>query len=223
MDLLIAVKSCQAHRSYHQAIRDTWGRYFPQVIFFMGDGHGHEVEDEVSLNCPDDYMSLPTKTKHILSWSLTYRDFAHVYLCDNDTFVQPSRFANLEYQNYDYSGYMNKLCPVGETAFYKDHIGVWPNCHPWTSGGVGYFLSSRAATAVSEQTPDVWAEDLWVGQVIGPEIQAGRFTGSHLENFHEVAAWHMRRTKKYPQYKPEMMYRSWQLGNPDLMYAEDRA
>ena len=222
MSLIIAVKSCQAHQSYHQAIRDTWGpTVHAPVLFFMGGNTNRVFEDEHVVPSPDDYMSLPTKTQQILRWLVRNETFDHVYLCDNDTFVRSSRFANLEYPKYDYSGHMNKLCDVGKTAFYRDHIAVFNECHPWASGGIGYFLSHRAAKLIAFCEPNVWAEDLWVGQVMGPQIQEKKMFGSHLENFNEHAAWHFKRTRKYPQYDPEMMYRSWELGTPDKMYAED--
>ena len=135
MSLIIAVKSCQAHQPYHQAIRDTWGpTVHAPVLFFMGGNTNRVFEDEHVVPSPDDYMSLPTKTQQILRWLVRNETFDHVYLCDNDTFVRSSRFANLEYPKYDYSGHMNKLCDVGKTAFYRDHIAVFNECHPWASG-----------------------------------------------------------------------------------------
>lgn len=222
--LLIAVKSCQQHRSYHQAIRDTWGRGFKplQVIFFMG-GTGDTQGDEVYLSCPDDYMSLPHKTKAICQWAGDR--YERIFLCDNDTFIRPDEFHRITHPyvpHTDYEGHMNKLCPIGQTAYYKDHMGEYPNCHPWASGGIGYFLSRRAAELVATQTPNVWAEDLWVGQIIGKQVQAKEMTARHLAYFNQSIAWHFARTKKYRVYDPEMMYRSWNLGTPDLMYKEDQ-
>jgi hypothetical protein len=222
MSLVIAVKSCQAHRPYHQAIRDTWGKKFSHVVFYMGGGPASAPlqPDEVVLYCDDDYMSLPHKTRAILHHAQSL-EYTHIFLCDNDTFINPHEFSKLDY-NYDYSGHINGLCPIGETTYYEDHMGKYPKCHPWASGGIGYFLSRKAGDYLVSKTPNVWAEDLWVGQEIGAEVQAGRMTEKHLDNFNRCAAWHFARTKKYRMYNPEMMYRSWKLGNPDLMYEEDR-
>jgi hypothetical protein len=218
--MLIAVKSCQQHQSYHQAIRDTWGKQVSRMVFFMGGLTGVvPSSDEVLLDCPDDYLSLPLKTKKILEWAGDR--FEYIYLCDNDTFIIPTRLMSLDYDRYDYSGSMDRHCPIGQTKDYRDHIGYYPNCHPWASGGVGYFLSKKAAQFIAKKTPDVWAEDLWVGQVLGPEIQSGRMTAAHLPKLENYSAWHFKRTRKYRFYCPEMMYRSFRLGNPDLMYKED--
>src|ERR1051326_1837535 len=143
---LFAIKSCQAHRSYHQAIRDTWGKFF-DILFFMGAKHlapKYERKDEVSLDCDDSYMGLPHKTKAICEYlvqSPLLLNHTHVYFCDNDTFVRPESFYRLDY-DYDYAGKICH-CPIGETAPYTDHMGHYPACHPWASGGIGYFVSSR--------------------------------------------------------------------------------
>ena len=225
MSLLICVKSCRRDqvRGYHQAIRDTWGRGMTNIRFCVGDPHflTPNQEDEIPLECADSYMDLPWKTQAILQYSLRWPDVTHTFLIDNDTFLKPELLKTLPYLEYDFSGYMNKLCPVGQTAGYKDHMGNYPQCHPWASGGVGYFVSRKAAEIVAATPPKVWAEDMYVGQVLGPHIQAKELTAAHLENFNEKVSWHFRRTRKYREYNPEMMYRSYHLGDPNKMYDED--
>lgn len=220
MTCIIAIKSCKRDLDLgcHEAIRQTWGQISLPVRFFVGNGTYEYLQgDEIVVDAPDDYMNLPMKTKKICEWFNGKAE--HLYLADNDTFIRPEKFT-VPWE--DYAGCMNRLCDVGKTAHYRDHMGDYPNCHPWASGGIGYFLSKRAAQLVAKSTPNVWAEDLWVGQVLGPEIQAGRMTARHLENFNEVAAWHFRRTRRYRSYNPEMMYRSWALGNPNKMYEQDK-
>lgn len=225
MNLLVAVKSCQRHADlgYHQAIRDTWGRGL-DVRFFMGRGDTGRYADETALNCADDYESLPWKTKAILEAFLSPKQniWQYIFLCDNDTFIDPEKLLWLRFADYDYSGYFNRSAM--SVFSYRDERGNWyPRCYSWASGGIGYFLNKKAASLVVEQYPHVWAEDMYVGQVLGPYVQKSQISVKSLENFKDVASWHFRRTKKYPtRYSPEMMYRSWILGNPQLMYEEDR-
>lgn len=231
MNLLVAVKSCRQGRAlgYHQAIRDTWGRGL-DVRFFMGvpieerlTSAGPSVNsDEEILDCKDDYESLPFKTRAILQWSIE-RKHDYTFLCDNDTFLKPDKLLRTDFERYDYSGRFGEHPEIGSIFSYTDGRGnFYPNCHPWASGGIGYFLSRRAAECVVQYTPKIWAEDMHVGQCLGPYIRSGEFTACDLKNFHNVAAWHFLRTRKYPLYSTEMMYRSWTIGNPQLMYQEDR-
>jgi len=225
MSLIVAVKSCRRDQSlgYHQAIRDTWGRGV-DVRFFVG-GSGIEsnfAPDEVALDCKDDYEALPFKTKAILEWS-TKRGFDFTFLCDNDTFLKPDKLYRTDFQKYDYSGRFGEHPEIGSIFSYTDGRGnFYPNCHPWASGGIGYFLSRHASLIVLEYTPMIWAEDMHVGQCLGPYIRNRNISACDLKNFHNVAAWHFLRTNKYPRYNPEMMYRSWALGSPQIMYDEDR-
>jgi len=231
MNLLVAVKSCRRDRAlgYHQAIRDTWGRGL-DVRFFMGlpveerlTAQGPDVEpDEVILNCKDDYESLPFKTQAILAWS-TGRDFDYTFLCDNDTFLKPDKLYRTDFKKYDYSGRFGEHPEIGSLFEYTDGRGnFYPHCNPWASGGIGYFLSKYAAQTVQRYTPQIWAEDMHVGQCLGPYIRCGKISAADLKNFAGVAAWHFARYNKYPLYSPEMMYRSWSLGDPQVMYDEDR-
>ena len=83
--LLIAVKSCRADlaRGFHDEIRKTWGKYLPNVRFFVGQGDtlSSLLWDEEVVNVPDDYDSLPFKTQAILRWGLA-QDYSHFFLCD---------------------------------------------------------------------------------------------------------------------------------------------
>jgi hypothetical protein len=230
-NLLICVKSCRRDRAlgYHQAIRDTWGRGL-DVRFFMGlpaeernTVNGPEVNaDEIILDCKDDYESLPWKTKAILAWFLkTAYDFG--FMCDNDTFILPDNLTRTDFQRYDYSGRFGEHPAIGTLFPYTDGRGNhYPNCAPWASGGIGYFLSRRAAGYILLCDPYTWAEDMFVGQCLSPYIQDHELSAADLPKFSGIAAWHFQRTKKYPLYNPEMMYRSWELGTPNLMYAEDK-
>lgn len=192
MTLLIGVKSCQRDREegFHQAIRETWGHSYGFIRFFMG-GDKTTAQDEVALGCADDYMSLPYKTKAMLEWFLKHTSSDHIFLCDCDTFVDVRKLLVLPFEKYDYSGKSTLWPPnakMGETFRYHDGKGnIIDPCHPWASGGYGYFLSRRAAQIVVENTPNTWAEDLWVGQVLGPRLDITKYD---YPDYHNNVTWH---------------------------------
>lgn len=197
------MKSCQRDRAFHQAIRETWGRALPSwatLRFFMGGDTTTAKPDEVELGmfCPDDYRGLPYKTRAILSWFSLPEGASHIYLCDNDTFLG-SGFFNLNFEPYDYAGRFNYWpsgAKMGTTFRYNDGQGnVHDPCHAWASGGFGYFLSRKAAQIVAENEPTSWAEDLWVGQVLGPKIQSGEIKGCE---FNYDCVWHIPKAPHKP-------------------------
>lgn len=214
MRLLIAIKSCQndKNRGLHDAIRDTWGRHVPSGVelnFFMGAGSHAAHVDEVTIDSPDDYQSLPYKTKAILTWMLA-KDYDFCFLADTDTYVIPSRLMQVGFENYDAYG-INSL-PLGITFSYHapDRLGnnpFLPYCWPWFSGGLGYFVSRKAAEYVVAANPNIWAEDLWVGQVLGPLFRDGKIrmgnmqynfaSFHHPHNTEDVAAWMYRMYREH--------------------------
>lgn len=201
MSLLVAVKSCRADldRGYHDIIRATWGQDLKSkgvlVRFFVGHqgsdyfmGHPKAdarmlKSDEVVADSADDYNSLSFKTRSICHW-VTTKNIDHVFLCDTDTYVNANKLLTCGYQRYDYVGKISK--PIGETFPYDavsqagvvEHI---PECHPWASGGFGYFLSRDAAFLVADTFPkSSWAEDLYVGQTLGLELKKGNMMALDL-------------------------------------------
>lgn len=204
MKILIAVKSCNddLKKGCHDVIRQTWGRDVPQFAtlkFFVGGGnieyHPGNHADEINLRCLDDYDSLPSKTKEICQWSLSH-GYSFTFLCDVDTYLIPSKLFRTDFQNFDYSGRFGTEHPIGKTFRFRDgrnrtHL----KCHPWASGGFGYFLSRKAVAIIAEKAPTLWAEDMHVGDTLGPEIQAGNVLAADLKNFENGASWH------YPAHK----------------------
>ena len=221
MKTLIAVKSCNQHwmAEYHDPIKATWAKDIPPGVdlrFFTGNSASWLLYDPaiVHLNVPDDYMSLPLKTKAILEWSLK-NGYDFSFLCDTDTFIIPRRLFSSGYDKFDYAGRFGPKHPVGTTFNYTDKFGKYPNCYPWASGGVGYFLSKKASLLLSQDTPSYWAEDLWVGQVLGPYIRSGEIRASDLP-IECDSAWHFPR-QKYgnASYDPR-------FGWMEQMYADHR-
>ena len=203
-NLVICVKSCQEHleKGYHDVIRKTWGADARangvDVRFFVGANPAKYEADEVHVNAADDYRGLPYKTRDICRWAAG-KQIRHIYLCDTDTYLHIPYLLSSHYELYDYQGAMMHKCG---SVFKYDVITQYGEpekhdpCYTWASGGFGYFLSKRAASLVAYEQPNSWAEDLWVGQVVGPEIVAGTMKGmSTRENNYtgNNYSWHFTR------------------------------
>lgn len=185
--LLVAVKSClaDADRGLHQAIENSWMRGFAgkaDVKFFTGDDGRQQVPNQVMLKVDDSYNALPQKTKQICRWMLG-KIYSHVLLCDTDTALMPSKVLTCGFESYDYVGKIDRS--LSETFPYtattrEGNVEFHPRTFGWASGGFGYILSRRAAVLVEDMNIISHAEDLCVGQVLGPEIALGNMTALSL-------------------------------------------
>jgi hypothetical protein len=197
--LAIVVKSCHRDldRGCHDVIRQTWGRDLKargvDTFFFVGKDPTQEEtrrvrkyeSGEVVVDCKDDYLSLPVKTRRICQW-LGSKMFSHAFFCDNDTMLFPDQLLNSGFEKYDYSAshwWVGRgLGDPGVPPFhYVDSGGEYPECRAWASGGFGYFLSHKASNIVADAQPTIWAEDLFVGQLLAPlidkrELIVGKFS-----------------------------------------------
>lgn len=202
MRLLLAVKSCQRDQQTfcHQAIRDTWAKDLPpgvDVRFFMGGNDPPLMEaDEVHLTVDDGYWELTPKTRGICAYAVLH-DYDFVYPCDTDTYLVPARMLASNFRNFDFSG--GHLC-YGEHGaelgkpypkWVSPRGGVADPFYAYMSGGVGFFMSHKAAREVAVTKYYHHSEDVWVGQVLGPLIENGYLTGGVLKGFEHYAAWHL--------------------------------
>lgn len=242
--LIVCVKSCFRDRKagFHDAIRETWGKDLKtlgvEVKFFLGH-NGHPVNrhvqatdiateapnlqrDETMVDAKDDYNSLPHKTRGIAKWAAN-RMFDHLFLCDSDTIINPYALVQLPFEIADYAGHFRGgQVELGQTFFYEDHKGQYPECYTWASGGIGYFISKQAATVIADTFPKVWAEDMYVGQCLGPLIRNGSFLGLAL-GINNVATWHFQKSVKFPEFTPDLLRRAHREGGPVKIYKEARA
>jgi hypothetical protein len=146
----------------NQAMRETWLPLLsahPNVDyrFFVGLNQTETQEDTVRLRVCDDYKSLPLKTRESARWAID-RGYSHLYRCFTDTCVQPSRLLDAFREDRDYCGHFPGGYGPGPDA--RGH-------YCYASGGPGYWLSRRACEEVVKAEPDHWAEDLWLGDVMG--------------------------------------------------------
>lgn len=223
--LTVIVKSCSRDRNlgFHDVIRETWGASLAalgvNVRFAFADPTTVVREsDEINFpECPDTYLGLPTKTWYISLYA-NRKGFQHVFLCDNDTLINPEKLVSCGWESYDYAGYFCRgQEEVGKTFYYKDHMGQYPNCNTWTSGGLGYFLSNKALRFVAAEPPTIWAEDMYVGQVIGPKIRSGEIKAAHIPLDKRIT-WHFRKRNAFPVFTPGLLREIYKAGGPDEYY-----
>lgn len=154
MKTIIGLLACQAYPERRDLCRQTWLPVIQSlgidVVFLIGGHHCVErIDDELLLPVPDNYPSLPQKTKAFCGWALE-SDATHLFKADDDTFIHPQRFedwlANITTQDY-----------VGNE---------WTAHKGYASGGAGYLLSRKSACLVTTMKKKVGAEDLEVAKIL---------------------------------------------------------
>lgn len=232
MKILIAVKSCcrDLDAGFHQAIRETWGKDFDwpgdtvNVRFFIGIGDrttSKNLQDETTLPCPDGYDDLPAKTEEILKWSFL-QGYDMTFLCDNDTYIIPDNLNYTTFRNFDYSGRFGPEPVIGTRFSYRDcHEIQHDQCAPWASGGVGYFISRKAAEIVGRDGIEGWAEDLGIAQTLAPYIEKSEITAADLPDFECVSAWHVQRFSVFEhKFYPIFLHEIYRHHTPEKWYLE---
>jgi hypothetical protein len=91
--MIIAIKSCEAHRDREEVQRATWAT--SHTVWFTGP----------MLGVSDDYHSLPAKTRAICK-ALQGVDYA--FLCDTDTYVALDRLLAYDPKGRHYLGHTNE-------------------------------------------------------------------------------------------------------------------
>lgn len=230
--LAICVKSC--HRDleagFHDAIRGTWGKDAKaagiEVFFFMGEDPTQQSTrrswrygpGEIVLDCDDSYEALPYKTRRIAQWA-GGKMFTNLFLCDVDTFVWPRKLLNTGFESFDYLGQFLVGEPGGAPFRYSDEHGVYDEFRGWASGGFGYFLSKRAASIVAGTTPNVWAEDAFVGQALAPFIDKKEIVASHTDLKAKQVTEHF--GKNLPQqFTPKILQEAYLHGGFKALYVK---
>jgi hypothetical protein len=128
--LLIAITSCHKNADKRQACRDTWLKGAEiDYKFFLGAGDTKPAEDEVVLDCPDDYDNLILKTRALVRWAYD-QGYELLVKMDDDSFCNISRLLKGPIWKRDYVGFCRK--------------------QGYAQGGAGYSLSRKAMQAVLE-------------------------------------------------------------------------
>jgi len=155
MKILVAVITCDRDRKLNKAQRDTCFAHTAgmDVRFFLGGGV-IESDDEVILDCPDDYKGLPEKVRKMCAWAVSH-GYDYIFKCDSDVYVQMDRLSQAVPVGHDYCGRLR-----GPSGVYTA---------PYASG-FAYWLSNRAATVLASSTTEDIAEDRACGNIL---MQAG--------------------------------------------------
>lgn len=223
MKILIAILSCarDAGNGFNQAVRDTWGKHVEgaDLRFFVGHGANARHSDEIRLDAGDEYLDLPQKSRALQRW-IVGEGYDFCFKCDTDTFVVPERLLASGFEKHDYTGVFNG--PLG----IPDHVhGGWMErpsgrqgkFYAWPSGGSGYWVSAKASQLIAQENEvDDYAEDRWVGQVLGSRIAGGYIRACHdprygwgfdKENYRTEISSHFGRSIPGQQYDVSWMQR----------------
>ncbi|MBI1249051.1 hypothetical protein GC197_14565 [bacterium] len=132
--IAIGVLTAKNYDKRRQACRDTWaGTNLPSnvdLMFLIGDPSTklpYRKKDILYCPCPDDYPSLPQKTRWFCLWALANCNCDYLFKCDDDTYLAVDRLLEI-LPSHDYFGY---------------------DIQGYASGGAGYALSRQAALVVA--------------------------------------------------------------------------
>lgn len=172
MKRLIAVISCHSYQypsqdegaAHHsglnsqrsRAIRDTWYKNWQQkyrseidLKFFLGrDRRRTPEENEIFLDCDDDYYSLPRKVQMTFQWALEH-GYSDVIKIDDDVWCYVERLLR-NFQSTEYKGFVLESI----SGRYTSGTAYWLNC------------KAMQVIADAEWNPVDWAEDKWVGKTL---------------------------------------------------------
>ncbi len=142
-----------------RGIRDTWHKqvsafksYVDMRFFYGNPAKGKatgvsQTDDEIILDCGDDYISLPAKVQRIYLWAIDH-GYDYVFKTDDDTYVYLDRLMSSGFERQDYIGY------------------CYPSHGNYITGGAGYWVSKKVMRLLVDAKVDDWAEDKWVGAVL---------------------------------------------------------
>lgn len=215
MKILFAVNSWHvaAQRGFHQVIRETWGKDVApaDLRFFIPRVPNHALQnDEVFLDVPFDYEHVCREVQEMLRWSVQH-DYDFTVILSTDSFVIPQKILSCGFEQYDYSGDFafsatdrskEGNVPFGELSSHTTHctfmteegFGVHRHLYDWAGGGIARMLSRRASAVIAESTKEAeyWhaADDIMIGQILGPLIKNGEITAWRVPNFGDKITFH---------------------------------
>jgi hypothetical protein len=139
--LVIGVLTARRYEERRQAVLTTWGRDAlarPDVdlVFLIGDPSLKlPRRDGLSLYlpCPDDYESLPQKTRWFCLWALANSDAPWLLKCDDDSYVHINRL----------------LTAADSTNWSQPVIGCCDGNGDHWHGGAGYLMRRDAALSIA--------------------------------------------------------------------------
>lgn len=125
----VAIKSCQAYASRREAQLATWLPELDADFFWiLGNptpaNGGPVIMDSFSCDVSDAFENIAPKILHACHYALN-ENVEHLFVCDDDTYVQPKRLAESGFWNFDYVGHLrvtgldyNKNIPYAQGSAY---------------------------------------------------------------------------------------------------------
>jgi hypothetical protein len=183
VDILLAIKGCEAHRDRYDAIFQTWGcealaHRLPHKVFVR-------FYTGLTLDVPDDYKSLPLKTKAICEVG---KEFDFTLLVDTDTYLSIPRAIASGFEQHAYSGwviswlrpYPKKGSNWNEWCFGRSMAEFYVK-YPYCSGP-SYWLSHKACEIIAEadySDPRYRQHILVPGQETSEDVMVGAVLAVH--------------------------------------------
>jgi hypothetical protein len=158
-ETLLAIITCNdpKYASRLNAQKSTW------IPMAKLAGYDVKIFTGPDLGVPDDYLSLPLKTKALCQWALAH-GYKRAAKIDDDCYVNMNNF---EVIKTDYAGLR---CRPHDAGCKERGVPDFPKGtikFEYASGGA-YWLSERSMKLLTEAPiGKEWAEDRWVGQVLG--------------------------------------------------------
>ncbi len=158
-ETLIAIVTCKDPK-YADRLNAQKATWIP-----LAKAAGYEVRAFTGddLGMPDDYLSLPAKTKALCKWAIDH-GYRRLVKVDDDCYIN---MTNFEVVKTDYAGLR---CGPHDAGCRERGIPDFPKGtvkFEYASGGA-YWLSERSIRLIADAPlGKEWAEDRWVGQVLG--------------------------------------------------------
>lgn len=131
--------TCARDRWRIPAHREMLCGHGADVRFFLGKGNAPGSPDEILVDTHDHWEALPWKVRASLSWGLDH-GYEWFFKCDADTWVDVPGFLASGFERFEYGGLMGDA-------------GAGKGLAHCPSGGVGWWLSARAARAYLQHYP----------------------------------------------------------------------
>lgn len=155
MKAIIGVLTCQKMDARRAGVLRTWGRSIREdpdldFVFLIGDptlAVPRRECDVLYVPCPDDYDSLPQKTRWFCVWltELAEQQWDVAMKVDDDTYLQ-----------------VDRLKPFLERAAADERVDVYgADDGNHFHGGAGYTMNRDAAAAIAEHVRDLQGLEDW--------------------------------------------------------------
>lgn len=190
MSFALIILNCSKFEHKRQHQRNTWLRDFPLPIWYHVRGNPDQEEEYIfdlsehllTVNVPDDYLSLPKKTFSALkAIRAYYPDITHILKSDDDMLCHTSRLQKLlgTFSQFDYGGFFVEIIRDSMTNYHRRYIPdakLEVMLKALYSNGRFYFISVKGIDHILTQKKIFWTyamEDNVVGAALGtlPDIK----------------------------------------------------